>query len=261
MMSKPNNAKLAPIASYIFNPSPGPMNCTTFTATRTMVEDRSHPLHIRTQRQLAQFDTNSFHFRVHCPIDISKKAVIRDTVKQRFKSALVTELVQRGWAANGEVLESEKKYGSKSGLKGAFLLNIAKDPKRVLQASKEEIRIEVSRMVGSLVAKQRTGASTRTRSHEWNATQYRSSGGSLGKPESINMRATEESVRSDRPVASIRRQATSRQMAPADDHGVNHVRDREPYRDRTPYMRTLSFAKPDVEASKAVISGRDSQVG
>ncbi|KJX97667.1 hypothetical protein TI39_contig474g00002 [Zymoseptoria brevis] len=169
-MSRSATSKLPPLVYHILSPHPGPINCTTFPATKFIVDDPAHPLYLKTQRRLALFDRTAFHFRVHCPFDISKKAVIRNTVKKTFEKAFVKELERGGWAPDGRVLE--ERDGRKDSLSGACFINIVKDSKRVLQASREYVRREMARLVGE-VAERRVQRQPRSALEGWRSTETR----------------------------------------------------------------------------------------
>ncbi|SMR53274.1 unnamed protein product [Zymoseptoria tritici ST99CH_3D1] len=188
-MSRSATSKLPSLAYHILSPHPGPINCTTFPATKFIADDPAHPLYLKTQRRLALFDRNAFHFRVHCPFDISKKAVIRNTVKKTFEKAFVRELERGGWAPDGKVLKG--KDARKDGLSGACLVNIVKDSKRVLQASREDVRREMARLVDE-IAERRVQWQPRPVAESWTSTGQRQGeqrGGRtrLGQEESAKM--------------------------------------------------------------------------
>ncbi|SMQ50435.1 unnamed protein product [Zymoseptoria tritici ST99CH_3D7] len=176
-MSRSATSKLPPLAYHILSPHPGPINCTTFPATKFIADDPAHPLYLKTQRRLALCDRNAFHFRVHCPFDISKKAVIRNTVKKTFEKAFVRELERGGWAPDGKVLK--ERDGRKDGLTGACLVNIVKDSKRVLQASREDVRSEMARLVDE-IAERRAQRQPRPIPESWISSTAKRQGGQWG---------------------------------------------------------------------------------
>lgn len=77
---------------FVYEAFPEPINCTTLVQTRGYAEDPAHPFHIRTQRRLEQFDPRKLHWRVQCPIDVSKKSFIRSWAVKRVRSAIRKEL-------------------------------------------------------------------------------------------------------------------------------------------------------------------------
>ncbi|CZT25321.1 uncharacterized protein RCC_11049 [Ramularia collo-cygni] len=128
-----------------------PVNCTTFVATKVIASDECHPLHIKTRRRLAAFDPQGFYWRVNCPIDISKKAVVRNACKGEFKKAFTRALAEAGLGGDGRPLDPA---GKQQRLTGAVLLSIVKDPARVLTATKADLRRETGELVKKLLAKQ-----------------------------------------------------------------------------------------------------------
>lgn len=99
---KPNT-----LLSFRYEPSPGPMNCTTFTPTKDFATDDSHPFHIRTQRRLQAFDEKKLHWRVQCPVDISNKKFIRSWATKRVQRAFRQSLAENGWGKVGGLLDHE----------------------------------------------------------------------------------------------------------------------------------------------------------
>lgn len=128
-----------------------PVNCTTFVTTKVMASEISHPLHIKTQRKIANFDPQGFYWRVNCPNDISRKAVVRNVCKGEFKKAFVWALAEAGWGKDGRPLDPGSKKGR---LTGAVLMNIPKDPERVLKAKKADLRRDAGDVVRKIMAKQ-----------------------------------------------------------------------------------------------------------
>lgn len=128
-----------------------PLNCTTFATTKLIAGDVSHPLHIRTQRRLEIFDPQGFYWRVSCPTDISKKAVIRNTCTGEFKKAFIWALAEAGFNKYGKPLDRQSK---KERLTGAVLLAIVKDPERVLTAKKADVRRDAAKIVRNIIARQ-----------------------------------------------------------------------------------------------------------
>ncbi|KAK3067977.1 hypothetical protein LTR53_014809 [Teratosphaeriaceae sp. CCFEE 6253] len=150
----------------IYERHPGPINCTTLQSTKDYASDASHPLHIRTQRRLQAFDPWKLHWRVQCPLDVSKKAFIRRWAAERFAKSvrgLLDGVVEskakrkspQDRTANGRISGNDlagsqaldavpgspkamprAKY---SGLGGALLLMLVKDSKRVLTATAAEV--------------------------------------------------------------------------------------------------------------------------
>lgn len=127
------------------------VNCTTFVTTKVIASEPSHPLCIKTRRKLAAFDPQGFYWRVNCPNDISKKAVVRNTCKGEFKKAFVWALAEAGWGKDGMPLDPD---GKQKRLTGAVLLSIVKDPARVLTAEKEAMRRDAGDVVKKLAARQ-----------------------------------------------------------------------------------------------------------
>lgn len=127
------------------------VNCTTFTTTKVIAGDVAHPLNIKIRRKLAAFDPQGFYWRVNCPQEISKKAVVRNTCKGDFKKAFEWALAEAGWDKDGKPLDSN---GTQERLTGAVLLSISKDPTRVLTAKKEDLRRDAGDVVKKLAARQ-----------------------------------------------------------------------------------------------------------
>lgn len=125
------------------------LNCTTFGTTRVMASDKSHPLHIKTHRKLAAFDPQGFYWRVNCNVDMSKKAIVRNSCKKNFKKAFVWALAEAGWGPDGRPLDPEKQERR---LTGAVLLSIVTDPKLVLTAKREDLRREAGEAVRKILS-------------------------------------------------------------------------------------------------------------
>lgn len=113
----------------VYERNPRPFNCTTLEPTKSFAEDTSHPLHIKTQRRLDQFDPAKLHWRVRCPIDVSKKVVIRRWAIRRFQVAFLKQLREAGFDSDGALLEKLQPWHGKrrSALTGAALMILPKD--------------------------------------------------------------------------------------------------------------------------------------
>ena len=152
--------KPAPLLHYIFEPNPKPINCCTYTSTKTFAAERDHPLHIRTQRRLRDFDPEILHWTVKCPLELSKKAVVRNWAVRRVKEALRDELGAKGWDGDGRVI-GESDVGEKLGLKGALCILLNKN-KRVMEASGEEVKSQCSRVLRKVLQAQGSSMGHRT---------------------------------------------------------------------------------------------------
>ena len=127
-----------------YEPFPGPLNCTSFPSTRDFAADPSHPFHIRTLRRLEDFDATKLHWRVQCPVDVSKKAYVRGVVGRKWRNAFRRALVgEEGGpkgledgAHEGGSVAVRSKY---EGLSGALLVLLAKDSKKILTASGQQM--------------------------------------------------------------------------------------------------------------------------
>ncbi|KAK4569577.1 hypothetical protein LTR86_003340 [Recurvomyces mirabilis] len=144
---------------FVYEPRPGPINCTTLFPTREFADDPSHPLHIRTKRKLAAFDKDKFHWRVQCPVDLSKRAFVRSWAAKRVGKELrrkIGEALGRG-QGDGLVLGGGEGEGGggregsrdaaaaaaeREGWRGALLVILTKD-KISLTASEAEVRQSV----------------------------------------------------------------------------------------------------------------------
>lgn len=102
-------------------------------------------------RKIAAFDPQGFYWRVGCPHEISRKSTVRNVTKKEFKKAFVWALAEAGWGEDGRPLNPEQNKGR---LTGAVLLNIAKDPERVLKAKKEDLKRDAGAAVRKILARQ-----------------------------------------------------------------------------------------------------------
>jgi len=139
------------IHAIIDRPPIRPINCTTFVTTKVIAGDPAHPLNIKIGRKLAAFDPQGFYWRVNCSIDISKKAIVRNTCKGNFKKAFAWALAAKGWGEDGRPLDPNSRTRR---LTGAVLLIVAKDPARVLTAKQEDMRRDALDIVKKLAARQ-----------------------------------------------------------------------------------------------------------
>ncbi|KAK5738156.1 hypothetical protein LTR17_006186, partial [Elasticomyces elasticus] len=117
---------------FVYTAHPTPLNCTTLPSTRDFAADPSHPFHIRTVRRLEAFDAKKLHWRIQCPVDISRKGYVRNWVVKRFKSAVIKKL---------GVTDDGKENGL--GLTGALLIILAKEKGSALTATKTEVETSV----------------------------------------------------------------------------------------------------------------------
>ncbi|KAK0257714.1 hypothetical protein B0A54_15370 [Friedmanniomyces endolithicus] len=144
---------------FIYDANPRPTNITTLTSTKDFANDPSHPFHIRTHRSLQAFDRKKLHWRVQCPMDVSRRAFVRNWAVKRVKAAIA----QRLGASDGKQEESggggderENRNEEKStigtsradgdharpnalGLSGALVVLLPKDGKLALTATKEQV--------------------------------------------------------------------------------------------------------------------------
>jgi len=138
-----------PLLNYTYEAHPQPLNCTTYASTRLIALERDHPLHIRTQRRLAEFDPKILHWAVHVPVEVNKKAIVRSWVKRRVREAFGAELKGRGWDLEGRVVQGGE---AKEALKGALCVRIGKESAaEVLKASGEEVQRQCGLVLGRLV--------------------------------------------------------------------------------------------------------------
>lgn len=129
----PSKGNEVPLMHFIYEPHAKPMNCTTFLATKSMLTDPSHPLHIKTKRKYADFNPHILHWRIQVPLSVSKKAAIRNNAKKRLRHAFRVELKRRGVRQDGTVREAQK-----HALKGALLINMSGNAERTLTFTEEE---------------------------------------------------------------------------------------------------------------------------
>ena len=123
---------------HIYEPHPRSLNCTNYKSTLTHAHEPSHPLHTRTRRRMAAFDPQTFHWTVKCPVDVSKKTVVRNWVTRRVREAFRLELGRVGVE-----------------LKGALCIRLKKEGKEVVTASGEEVRRQCGVLVRRLVGLQK----------------------------------------------------------------------------------------------------------
>lgn len=127
---------------FIHEPQPKPINCTTYPATRSILSDPSHPLHIRTQRRIAAFDPHALHWNVIVPLDVSKKAVVRNWVRRRVGEAFKKILREQG--------EGRR-------VQGAVSMRVRPEMAAVaMTATGEDVEREVERVVGAIVSRGRS---------------------------------------------------------------------------------------------------------
>ncbi|KAK3673172.1 hypothetical protein LTR78_007012 [Recurvomyces mirabilis] len=152
---------------YVYEPRPDPINCTTLFPTREFATDPSHPLHIRTKRKLAAFDPDNFHWRVQCPVDVSKRAFVRSWAAKRVGKVLRGKigaalgrrqgdgLVLRGGEGGGglEGARDAAAAAEREGWIGALLVILTKD-KISLTASDAEVRQSVEWLLERVREKQ-----------------------------------------------------------------------------------------------------------
>lgn len=138
---------------YFYDPNPTAINNVTFASTRMIAEDPSHPYHIRTIRRLQAFDPSILHWRVHIPIDVSKKSAIRNWAKKRVVRAMVKQLEDMGLERDGGV--EDGKDGE--GLRGALLILLSKDAKVALGFSDEQVMEDLASVLQAVREKQRSG--------------------------------------------------------------------------------------------------------
>lgn len=135
-----------PLLTFKYYPSPTALhNPVLLHTTRDFASDPSHPFHIRTRRRLADFDPKAFHWRVQCPVDVSKKAFIRNWAVRRVRRAVREELAGRGLGAEGA--GEEGKCG------GALLIVLNRTGERTLTAKWEDVRREVRGVLGRVRGK------------------------------------------------------------------------------------------------------------
>jgi hypothetical protein len=134
--TKTKPASKAPnFLTFKFQANPKPLNCTTFPMTKDFALDPSHPLHIRTTRRLAAFDSSVLHWNVKTPLEMSKKATVRAWAIRRVKVAFREALKEGGWQTDG----SGVAYDGDMRLRGALCIFVQKD-KDIIEASGEDVR-------------------------------------------------------------------------------------------------------------------------
>ncbi|EME48437.1 hypothetical protein DOTSEDRAFT_18970 [Dothistroma septosporum NZE10] len=151
------------LLTFIHEPFPRPINCTTFQSTRLFATDPSHPLYIRTHRRLAAFDPERLTWRVQVPVAVSKKPAIRREAERRVKRAVGAELDGR------------------EDFNGALLLIMNKDPMRSLRFRQEEVQKEVRAWVRRTLRERErcNNVTRRERSDDFQRHARELNGGSL----------------------------------------------------------------------------------
>ncbi|KAK6001048.1 hypothetical protein QM012_003131 [Aureobasidium pullulans] len=117
-----------------FEPSPKPVNCTTFVATEAIANDDRHPLNIPISRRLSEWNPKQLHWVIRTPIAISKKRTIRSWVTRRFRDTFIDELEKSGFNRWGDPLVPSR---LKSPLTGALAITLLKP---ALTASIQDVR-------------------------------------------------------------------------------------------------------------------------
>ena len=155
---------VVPLFHYVFQPNPKPINCCTFNSTKMFASEPDHPLHIRTQRRLAAFNPNVLHWTVKAPLELSKKAVVRNWAIRRVKAAFREELKRKGWDVEGKPLgggEGEWKQP----LRGALCVHLLKN-QSIIVASGEGVKQQCSWLLRKVVAAQARTNGSRGREAE-----------------------------------------------------------------------------------------------
>lgn len=150
---KPPQAASPQLFRYLYEPKPTAINYLTFASTRMIAEDPSHPYHIRTVRRLEAFDPSILHWRIHVPIEVSKKSAIRNWAKKRVVRALVQHLEDMGLDRDGKLRDGS----AGEGLRGALLMILSKDAKVALAFSDEEAKKDVASVLQAVRERQRNG--------------------------------------------------------------------------------------------------------
>lgn len=146
-----------PLFHFVFHTTPKALNNPIrWTMTQQIASDPAHPLHIRTQRRLTAFDPNKLHWTVKAPVDLSKKAIVRNWAVRRVKEAFRLELENSGWTKDGQVLGENVKEG----LKGALCVYLGKDA-MVVMASWDDVRKECAWLVQKIVGLQNANGNRR----------------------------------------------------------------------------------------------------
>ncbi|KAK0308523.1 hypothetical protein LTR01_005151 [Friedmanniomyces endolithicus] len=129
---------------FIYDANPRPINITTLTSTKDFANDPSHPFHIRTHRSLQAFDPKKLHWRVQCPMDVSRRAF-------RLGASDGKQEESGGGGDERENRNEEKSTIGTSradadharpnalGLSGALVVLLPKDGKLALTATKEQV--------------------------------------------------------------------------------------------------------------------------
>ena len=120
--------------SVRFDPFPGPVNITTFTATSIILKDERHPLNIPFSRRFDEWNPNRLHWAIRTPLTISKKRTIRSWVSRRFRDSFIDELKNSGFNGRGEPLVPSR---LKSPLTGALAITLLPP---ALNASVQDVR-------------------------------------------------------------------------------------------------------------------------
>lgn len=135
---------------FQFDASPKRLdNPVNWSSTQSIATDPSHPFYIRTRRRLAKFDPNKLYWTVKAPVDLSKKAIVRNWAVRRAKEAFRLELERLGWTKDGQVIEQ---HGKRS-LKGALSVLLNKDAS-IVKADWEHVRKECGLLVQRIVGLQ-----------------------------------------------------------------------------------------------------------
>ncbi|KAK0287996.1 hypothetical protein LTR91_006257 [Friedmanniomyces endolithicus] len=129
---------------FIYDANPRPINCTTLTSTKDFANDPSHPFHIRTQRRLQAFDPKKLHWRVQCPMDVSRRAFrlgARDGKQEENGSGVGGRESTASGSSSYEVSRSDGDYARPDahGLSGALVVLLPKDSKLALTATKAQV--------------------------------------------------------------------------------------------------------------------------
>jgi len=155
---------------FLYEANPGPINRTTLNSTKDFANDPSHPFHIKTHRKLKAFDPKKLHWRVQCPVDVSRRAFIRNWAAKRVKAAIAQRLKGPGGkqeeSGNDGHGQKSTAVGSSSnklsradgdyarpyahGLSGALVILLPKDGKMALTATKAQVEASVEWVLGEV---------------------------------------------------------------------------------------------------------------
>lgn len=95
------------------------------------------------------------HWTVKAPVELSKKAIVRNWAVRRVKAGFRAELKVRGWGKDGSRLLAKESGGEgEVGLKGALCVWLGKDA-GVVTAGWEEVRKECAGLVRKVEELQR----------------------------------------------------------------------------------------------------------